>query len=50
VSAEIDEICSPRWVSRVMTTTLAGVDPATFRLEWQVDTAAEDVPLAVELG
>jgi transposase len=50
VSAEIDEICSPRWVSRVITTTLAGVDPATFRLEWQVDTAARAALEAEHFG
>ena len=40
VEAEIATICKPRWVNRVITTTLTGDDPADLRLTWRTDTAA----------
>jgi transposase len=46
VEAEIATILAPRWVSRVMTTTLTGEDPAELRLSFGIDenarTALED--------
>ena len=40
VEAEIAEICKPRWVNRVITTTLTGDTPATFTLTWAIDPQA----------
>lgn len=40
VEAEITSILASRWVSRVITTTLTGEDPATFRLTWAIDAKA----------
>jgi len=40
VEAEIAQICSPRWVSRVVTITLSGEAPADLRLTWGIDTKA----------
>jgi len=40
VEAEIEEILAPRWVSRVMSTTLAGEAPADLRLTWRIDPDA----------
>ena len=40
VEAEIARIVRPRWVSRVMTTTLSGDRPAAFRLNFSEDAAA----------
>ncbi len=40
VEAEIAAILKPRWLSRVITTTLTGEVPAAFRLTWQTDPAA----------
>lgn len=40
VEAEIDTICAPRWVARVLTTDLTGDTPATMRLTWRIDEAA----------
>src|SRR5512133_628054 len=40
VEAEIGQITSPRWVSRVLHTTLTGTRPASLRLSWQVDAQA----------
>ena len=40
VEAEIDAICAPRWVTRVITTDLTGDTPATMRLAWRIDEAA----------
>ena len=46
VEAQIATILAPRWVSRVMTTTLTGEDPAELRLSFGIDenarTALED--------
>jgi transposase len=40
VEAEIGQITSPRWVSRVLHTTLTGARPASLHLSWQVDAQA----------
>ena len=40
VQAEIDTICTPRWVARVITTELTGDTPATLRLSWRIDQNA----------
>jgi transposase len=40
VEAEIDTICAPRWVARVITTELTGDTPATMRLTWRIDQHA----------
>ena len=40
VEAEIAAIVAPRWVSRVMTTTLTGEEPAALRLSFGVDAEA----------
>jgi transposase len=41
VQAEIDTICAPRWVARVITTELTGDTPATLRLAWRIDPTAQ---------
>jgi transposase len=41
VQAEIDTICAPRWVARVITTDLTGDTPATLRLTWRIDHTAQ---------
>ncbi len=41
VQAEIDTICAPRWVSRVLRTDLTGDTPATMRLAWRIDQSAQ---------
>jgi transposase len=40
VEAEIEGILGPRWVARVITTTLSGDRPATFRLSFKEDAAS----------
>jgi transposase len=40
VLAEIDKITRPRWVARVITTTLTGDTPTELRLTFRVDTRA----------
>lgn len=40
VDTEIAAILRPRWVARVITTTLTGDDPAHFRLTWRTDRRA----------
>ena len=40
VEADIAHILAPRWVSRVITTTLTGDSPPTLRLTWTIDTKA----------
>jgi transposase len=40
VEAEIEGILRPRWVSRVITTTLSGARPAEFRLNFTEDARA----------
>ena len=37
VEAEIAEVLKPRWLSRVITTTLTGDEPAELRLTWRTD-------------
>jgi transposase len=41
VEAEIERICAPRWVARVITTELTGQDPPALRLAWQIDPGAQ---------
>jgi transposase len=40
VEADITQILSPRWVSRVITTSLTGDSPTTMRLAWSIDAKA----------
>ena len=40
VEADIATILKPRWVSDVITATLTGEDPATFRLSWRTNARA----------
>ena len=40
VEAQIAEICKPRWVDQVITTTLTGEHPGELRLSWRTDTRA----------
>jgi transposase len=40
VEAEIEAICSPRWLARVINTELTGQDPAELRLAWHIDPDA----------
>jgi transposase len=40
VEAEIADICRPRWVSRVIATTLEGETPSELRLTWRTDRQA----------
>jgi transposase len=40
VQAEIGQITGPRWVSRVLHTTLTGQRPASLRLSWRIDSQA----------
>lgn len=35
VEADIAAICKPRWVNDIITATLTGDDPTTFRLSWR---------------
>ena len=50
VEADIAQIVAPRWVSRVITTTLTGEDPATFRLTWAIDANARKKLEAEQFG
>ena len=40
VEAEIDAICSPRWVARVLTVTLSGSTPKDMTLDFSLDSDA----------
>ena len=40
VQAEIDRILAPRWLSRVITTTLTGDTPANRRITWRTNASA----------
>jgi transposase len=40
VEADIATICKPRWVGQIITATLTGEDPASFRLSWRTNTRA----------
>ena len=42
VQTTIETITRPRWVRRVLTTTLTGHTPAELRLAWRIDPAARD--------
>jgi hypothetical protein len=50
VEADIAQIVAPRWVSRVITTTVTGEDPATFRLTWAIDANARKKLEAEQFG
>jgi transposase len=50
VEADIAHILAPRWVSRVITTTLTGEDPTTFRLTWAIDAKARKKLEADQFG
>jgi transposase len=41
VEQEIAEILRPRWLSRVISWSLAGEEPASLRLHWRTDPAAK---------
>jgi transposase len=41
VQANIETILAPRWVARVIRTDLTGTTPATLRLAWHIDHAAQ---------
>jgi transposase len=40
VEADIATILKPRWVDQIITVTLTGEDPATFRLSWRTNHRA----------
>lgn len=40
VEAEIARICAPRWINRVISTTLTGDTPGELRLRWRTKPAA----------
>lgn len=40
IQAEIDKILAPRWLDRVITTSITGDTPATRQLTWRTDTRA----------
>lgn len=40
IQAEIDKILAPRWLDRIITTSLTGDTPADRRLTWRTDTHA----------
>lgn len=40
VEADIAAICKPRWVGQIITATLTGEDPATFRLSFRTNARA----------
>lgn len=40
VEAEIADVLKPRWINRVITTTLTGDEPAELRLTWRTDNRA----------
>lgn len=50
VEAEIAQVLAPRWLSRVITTTLSGDGPATFELTWSIDDAARAALEAEQFG
>ncbi len=41
VEVEIEKILGPRWVRRVISTTLVGTDPSELRLTWRSDARAK---------
>jgi transposase len=40
VEADVAAILKPRWVSEILTVTLTGEDPSTFRLTWRTEQNA----------
>ncbi len=50
VEADIAQILAPRWVGRVVTTTLTGDEPAELRLNWAIDTRARRALEAEQFG
>jgi transposase len=42
LEAAITAILRPRWLTRVLTVTITGQEPATMRLTWKVNTAARN--------
>jgi transposase len=40
VEADIAAILKPRWVAQIITVTLTGEDPTSFRLSWRTNTRA----------
>lgn len=50
VEAEIAKIIRPRWVSRVITTTLTGDRPAQLSLDWSLDRRAVNALTTEILG
>ncbi|MGI8491452.1 MAG: IS1634 family transposase [Acidimicrobiales bacterium] len=50
VEDDIAQILAPRWVSRVITTTLTGDEPAELRLTWSVDPKARQALEAEQFG
>jgi len=50
VEADIAKILAPRWVARVITTTLTGNNPKTFRLTWNIDTNARQALESEQFG
>jgi transposase len=43
VQADIDKICAPRWVSRVLKVTLSGTTPKDMALDFEINHAARAV-------
>jgi transposase len=43
VQADIDKICAPRWVSRVLKVTLSGSSPKDMALDFEIDHEARAV-------
>ncbi len=41
VETEIATVLQPRWLHRVVTTTLSGTKPSELRLTWRIDNAAK---------
>lgn len=41
IRKEIDQILAPRWLGRIITATITGDTPATRRVDWHIDTDAQ---------
>jgi transposase len=50
VEAHITQILRPRWLDRVITTSLTGQNPAQLRLTWRIDTAARKALQTEQFG
>jgi len=50
VEAHITQILRPRWLDRVITTSLTGENPAQLRLTWRIDTAARKALQTEQFG